>query len=226
MNYKLEKMGARDKKEREMSYFALSGRVEIICGPMFSGKTEELIRRVRRAQIARQKVQIFKPSIDTRYDDKNVVSHSSLSVQSEPVGRSLDILLSLRDSTRIVAIDEVQFFDEDIVAVIEKLAARGCRVICAGLDLDYLGQPFGPMPQILAIADEVVKVAAICTICGSPATRSQRLSKNTETVLLGETDSYEARCRAHYECSDAEEQLNLNVELLANTKTTIIKTKQ
>lgn len=209
-----------------MSFFAQSGRVEIICGPMFSGKTEELIRRVRRAQIARQKLQIFKPSIDTRYAEEDVVSHSSLAIKAEPVARSLDILLNLRDSTRIVAIDEVQFFDDDILAVIQKLAARGCRVICAGLDLDFRGVPFGPMPSLLAIADEVVKVAAICTICGAPATRSQRLVSSKDTVLLGETESYEARCRSHYEHEEYEEQLTLNVELLPNTNTTILTTKQ
>lgn len=209
-----------------MSFFGHSGRVEIVCGPMFSGKTEELIRRVRRAQIARQKLQIFKPSIDTRYDDEDVVSHSSLAIKSQPVNKAIDILLNLRDSTRIVAIDEIQFFDEEIVAVVQKLANRGCRVICAGLDLDYLGVPFGPMPNLLAIADEVVKVAAICTICGAAATRSQRLTKDKSTVLLGESESYEARCRAHYDNEDIEEQLNMNVDLLAGSKETSSLQKQ
>ena len=193
---------------------------------MFSGKTEELIRRVRRAQIARQKLQIFKPSIDTRYDDEDVVSHSSLAIKSQPVNRSVDILVNLRDSTRIVAIDEVQFFDDEIVAVVQKLANRGCRVICAGLDLDYRGVPFGPMPNLLAIVDEVVKVAAICTICGAPATRSQRLTKDKGTVLLGETESYEARCRAHYDNEDSEEQLNMNIDFLTTTPEENLKNKQ
>ncbi len=181
-----------------MAYFA-HGSIEVVCGPMFSGKTEELIRRVRRAQIARQKIQIFKPAIDTRYDETAVVSHSSQSVLSEPVEKAIDILARLKDSTRVVAIDEVQFFDNNIVQVVDKLARRGLRVLCAGLDLDYKAIPFGPMPQLLAIADEVIKINAICTICGAPATRSQRISHNKDQVLLGEKDSYQARCRGHYE---------------------------
>lgn len=174
------------------------GSIELICGPMFSGKTEELIRRVKRAQIAKQRVQIFKPAIDVRYDDNKVVSHSSQSIESEPCDTSVDILLKIKDTTRIVAIDEIQFFDEDIVKIVQKLADRGYRVICAGLDLDYRAIPFGPMPMLLALADDVQKIQSICTICGAPATRSQRLSDATDTVLLGETDEYAARCRAHY----------------------------
>ncbi len=187
------------------------GSIEVVCGPMFSGKTEELMRRVRRAQIARQKIQIFKPAVDTRYDDEAVVSHSGQSIKSEPVTSSVDILLRLKDSTRVVAIDEVQFFDENIVKVVTKLARRGFRVICAGLDLDYKAQPFGPMPELLCIADQVTKIHAICTICGAPATRSQRLikslDKNTDQFMLGETDHYEARCRAHYEYEEEEQAL-------------------
>lgn len=173
---------------------------------MFSGKTEELIRRVKRAQIAKQRVQIFKPAIDIRYHEEDVVSHSSQAIKSEPVESAVDILIRLKDSTRVVAIDEVQFFDEAIITVITKLAARGCRVICAGLDLDFRAQPFGPMPTLLALADEVTKIHAICTICGAPATRSQRLGKSNDQVLLGETDSYEARCRGHYVYEENEEQ--------------------
>ncbi len=192
------------------------GAIEVVCGPMFSGKTEELIRRVRRAQIARQKVQIFKPSIDTRYSEKEVVSHSSQSVEGEPVSSSLEILVKLKDDTRIVAIDEVQFFDEKIVNVVNKLARRGLRVICAGLDLDYKGLPFGPMPMLLAIADDVTKVHAICTTCGALATRSQRLTSSKDQVLLGEKDSYEARCRAHYEYpEDAEDALTVKYDISA-----------
>jgi thymidine kinase len=189
-----------------------SGSVEVVCGPMFSGKTEELIRRVKRAQIAKQRVQIFKPAMDTRYSEEEVVSHSSLTIKAEPVESAVDILVRLKDSTRVVAIDEIQFFDEAIVTVVTKLAARGCRVICAGLDLDYRAQPFGPIPQLLAIADEVTKIHAICTVCGSPAVRSQRLSKSKEQVLLGETDAYEARCRGHYQHDDVEEQALLPLE--------------
>ncbi len=175
------------------------GQVEVVCGPMFSGKTEELIRRVRRSQIARQKVQIFKPSIDVRYDEVQVVSHSDQKILSEPVDTALEILDKIKDSTRVVAVDEVQFFDLEIVKVVKKLADRGYRVICAGLDLDYLAKPFGPMPELLAIADEVSKIKAICTICGAPASRSQRVINSNDQVLLGETDHYQARCRAHYE---------------------------
>ncbi len=189
-----------------MTHQYFHGSIEVICGPMFSGKTEELIRRVKRAQIAKQRVQIFKPAIDVRYDVEDVVSHSSQAIKSEPVESAVDILIRLKDSTRVVAIDEVQFFDENIITVITKLAARGYRVICAGLDLDFRAQPFGPMPTLLALADEVMKIHAICTVCGAPATRSQRLSAQKERVLLGETDEYEARCRGHYQFDDHEEQ--------------------
>jgi len=183
---------------------------------MFSGKTEELIRRVKRSQIAKQRVQIFKPAIDVRYDKEDVVSHSSQAIKSEPVENAVDILIRLKDSTRVVAIDEVQFFDENIITVVTKLAARGYRVICAGLDLDFRAQPFGPMGTLLALADDVFKIHAICTVCGAPATRSQRLSASNEKVLLGETDAYEARCRGHYQFDEAEEQglLPLQEEIL------------
>lgn len=189
-----------------------SGSIEVVCGPMFSGKTEELIRRVKRAQIAKQRVQIFKPALDTRYAEEEVVSHSSLAIKAEPVDNAVDILIRLKDSTRVVAVDEIQFFDPAIITVVTKLAARGCRVICAGLDLDYRAQPFGPMPELLAIADEVTKIHAICTVCGAPAVRSQRLAQSKERVLLGEKDAYEARCRGHYQHDDSEEQALLPLE--------------
>ena len=189
-----------------------SGSIEVICGPMFSGKTEELIRRIKRAQIAKQRVQIFKPAMDTRYAEKEVVSHSSMSIKAEAVETSVDILMRLKDSTRVVAIDEVQFFDEAILKVVAKLAARGCRVICAGLDLDYKARPFGTMPELLAMADEVTKIHAICTVCGAPAVRSQRLTSSKENILLGEADAYEARCRGHYVNDDGEEQALLPLE--------------
>lgn len=188
------------------------GSIEVVCGPMFSGKTEELIRRVKRAQIAKQRLQLFKPAIDTRYDEKKIVSHSSQAIMSEPVEKAVDILLNLKDTTRIVAIDEVQFFDDEIVKVVTKLADRGYRVICAGLDLDYRGVPFGPMPMLLALADNVQKIQSICTVCGSPATRSQRLTDSRDTVLLGETEAYEARCRAHYFLEEEQEQERLPIE--------------
>lgn len=187
--------------------FALGvGSIEVVCGPMFSGKTEELIRRVRRSQIARQKVQIFKPTIDTRYDAKDVVSHTAQAVQAEPVPHAAEILNRLHDATRVIAIDEVQFFDESIIQVVSKLAKRGYRVICAGLDLDYRGVPFGPMPILLAIADDVTKIQAICTLCGAPATKTYRIGKSKEKILLGETDLYEARCRAHYDYEAIEDE--------------------
>ncbi len=195
-----------------MSYQVFHGSIEVVCGPMFSGKTSELIRRVERAQIAKQRVQIFKPSIDIRYNKEDVVSHTSRTVKAEPVENAVDILIRLKDSTRVVAIDEVQFFDEAITTVVVKLAARGYRVICAGLDLDYRAQPFGPMPSLLAVADEVMKIHAICTICGASASRTQRLIKSKSQVLLGETDAYEARCRAHYQCDEDEEQTLLPLQ--------------
>lgn len=181
------------------NFFA--GSIEVVCGPMFSGKTEELIRRVKRAQIAKQKIQIFKPVIDNRYSKTKVVSHSSLKVEAQPVSSSLEIFDKLFDSTRIVAIDEVQFFDDEIIEVVSRLARRGCRVICAGLDQDYMGNPFGPMPHLLSIADEVLKVHAICTVCGHSASKTYRKKeeKNLEQVLIGESDRYEARCRNHIE---------------------------
>ncbi|MBP9674356.1 MAG: thymidine kinase [Bacteriovoracaceae bacterium] len=187
-----------------MSSF-LNGSIEVICGPMFSGKTEELIRRVRRAQIARQKVQIFKPTFDVRYSEDQVVSHSAIHLEAKAVANPQQILEELEDATRVVAIDEVQFFPVSINNVVAKLARRGCRVICAGLDLDYRAAPFAPIPYLLSMADEVVKLHAICTLCGSPATRTQRIVNSTEHFLLGEKDAYQARCRRHYEGPEAME---------------------
>jgi thymidine kinase len=186
-----------------------SGGIEVVCGPMFSGKTEELIRRVRRAQIARQKVQIFKPAIDDRYHETKVVSHSSQTVEATVVNDSVDILKKLFDTTRIVAIDEVQFFDENIIKIVRKLSRRGIRVICAGLDQDFQGNSFGPMPELLAISDHVHKIQAICTVCGSPASKTHRRAEveSDEQVLVGETDLYEARCRGHWDAGVEEEEL-------------------
>ena len=187
-----------------------SGSIEVVCGAMFSGKTEELIRRTKRAQIAKQKIQIFKPKIDNRYSDTNVVSHSSIAVEAVPVSSSSQILDLVYDSTRIVAIDEVQFFDEGIINVVSKLARRGLRVICAGLDQDYMGRPFGPIPHLLAIADSVMKVQAICTVCGAPASKTYRkVEKNIEEqVVVGETELYEARCRLHTDYFEERDQLD------------------
>ncbi|WP_224999876.1 thymidine kinase [Cesiribacter sp. SM1] len=171
-----------------------AGWIEVICGSMFSGKTEELLRRLNRVMIARQKVEIFKPAIDTRYHEQNVVSHNANSIRSTPVQFSEDILL-LAGNCDVVGIDEAQFFDEELVEVCNKLAASGKRVIVAGLDMDFSGKPFGPMPQLLAIAEYVTKVHAICVKCGDIAHYSYRLTANQKTVMLGEKDTYEARCR-------------------------------
>lgn len=171
------------------------GSIEVICGSMFSGKTEELIRRLKRAQYARQKVEIFKPAIDTRYHDEQVVSHDSSRIHSTPVPAASNIML-LASDTEVVGIDEAQFFDEELVNVCVHLANNGVRVIIAGLDMDYLGKPFGPMPKLMSIAEYVTKVHAICMRCGALANHSHRLTKNDSLVLLGETDSYEPLCRS------------------------------
>ena len=161
---------------------------------MFSGKTEELIRRLNRAKIARQKIQIFKPALDQRYHVENIVSHNDNYIRSTPVSTSAEIL-ELAEDCEVVGIDEVQFFDENIVEIVDGLANSGKRVIVAGLDMDYLGKPFGCMPQLMTIAEFVTKVHAICMVCGEVASHSYRLSESNERVLLGETDLYEARCR-------------------------------
>jgi thymidine kinase len=180
------------------------GWVEVVCGCMFSGKTEELIRRMTRAQIARQKLQVFKPAIDVRYGKDCVASHTANSIPCMPVENSAEILMHLDDSTRVVGLDEAQFFDDGIVEVVERLARRGMRVVIAGLDMDFRGQPFGPMPKLLAIAEQVTKLSAICVVCGAPATRSQRVAATEDTVLLGAQDSYEARCRGHHHAEPEE----------------------
>lgn len=173
------------------------GRVEVICGSMFSGKTEELIRRMRRAKLARQKVEIFKPSIDVRYSEDDVVSHQGNAITSTPVESAASILLMGSD-TDVLGIDEAQFFDSQIVDVCNELAGRGIRVIVAGLDLDFKGQPFGPMPALCAIADEVTKVHAICVRCGALAYVSHRIVAGERQVMLGETHEYEPLCRQCY----------------------------
>lgn len=173
----------------------LGGSIEVICGSMFSGKTEELIRRLRRAQIARLSVEIFKPRTDTRFDESAVVSHNANSIQSTPVDNSSSILL-LGDQVQVVGIDEAQFFDDELPNVCTVLANRGVRVIVAGLDMDYRGNPFGPMPRLMAIAESITKVHAVCVKCGAPALYSYRLASESGTILLGEKESYEPRCRA------------------------------
>jgi thymidine kinase len=176
------------------------GRIEVICGSMFSGKTEELIRRLKRAKFARQSVEIFKPSIDTRYAEQEVVSHDSHSIASTPIESSASILLLASDKD-VVGIDEAQFFDEGLVDVCNRLANSGVRVIIAGLDMDYKGVPFGPIPALCAIADEVTKVHAICVRCGNLAYLSHRLADCDKRVMLGEKESYEPLCRNCYNAS-------------------------
>lgn len=174
-----------------------TGWVEVICGCMFSGKTEELIRRLRRARIADLRVEVFKPLIDTRYDASSIVSHDTTSLIATPIERS-EQLLDLHPETSVVGVDEAQFFDEKLPDICHQLALRGVRVIVAGLDMDYRGRPFGPMPELLATAEYVTKVHAICVHCGNLATHSYRLSAEEEVVLLGEKERYEPRCRACY----------------------------
>lgn len=173
------------------------GSIEVICGSMFSGKTEELIRRLKRGQIAKLSIEIFKPKTDTRYDETNIVSHNANTSHATPVENASSILL-LGGNADIVGIDEAQFFDEELPEVCAKLANKGIRVIVAGLDMDYKGKPFGPLPDIMAMAESVTKVHAVCVICGNPALYSYRLIENDTKILLGEKESYEPRCRKCY----------------------------
>lgn len=193
-----------------------SGWIEVICGSMFSGKTEELIRRLKRAKIANQKVEIFKPKLDTRYDDANVVSHDANSILSVPIEHS-SRLLTLTEGVNVVGIDEAQFFDTELTENVQKLALRGLRIIIAGLDMDFKGRPFGPMPHLLAVAEYITKVHAICPHCGNLATHSYRLTDEGDTVLLGEKDRYEPRCRTCYHMGNI---LNLQVKTELNKKKT------
>lgn len=171
-----------------------AGWIEVICGSMFSGKTEELIRRLNRAKIARLKVEIFKPTVDKRYHHQDIVSHNENSIRSTPVNSASEILL-LTGNCDVVGLDEVQFFDDSVLDVVQQLANQGKRVIIAGLDMDYAGNPFGLMPQLMAVAEYVTKVHAICVVCGDVASHSYRITTERETVVLGELDRYEARCR-------------------------------
>ena len=182
-----------------------AGRIEVICGSMFCGKTEELIRRVRRAIIARQTIKVFKPQIDDRYGIQNITSHTGQSVEAIPVASSSEILELADGGTTVVAIDEAQFFDLGLVEVVQRLVdEHSLRVILAGLDTDFRGEPFGPMPQLLSIAEEVIKLHAICVVCGQDASRTQRLvdgkpaAYDDPTILVGAQESYEARCRQHH----------------------------
>lgn len=181
-----------------------SGWIEVVCGSMFSGKTEEMIRRLRRAVIAKQKVQVFKPKIDNRYDAQKVTSHAGLDFEAFPINSSDELIRNLKDDTTVVGIDEVQFLDEGIISVIEELVERGIRVIATGLDMDFRGEPFGCIPVLMAKAEKVDKVQAICMVCGEPASRTQRLVDgkpayyNDPVVIVGASEMYEARCRKHH----------------------------
>ncbi len=182
-----------------------TGCIEVICGSMFSGKTEELIRRLKRAQFAKLKIAIFKPSVDVRYSDVEVVSHDLHSLKSTPI-TDARFMLEIPDEIEVVGIDEAQFFGDNLVEVAQELADRGVRVIIAGLDTDFMGKPFGPMPALMAIAEDVRKVHAICVKCGNLANHSHRLSKNSELVVLGEKDVYEPLCRECYNKAVAAEK--------------------
>ena len=188
-------MDVRDERQSQ------TGWKEVITGSMFSGKSEELIRRLRRAQIARQRVQIFKPAVDNRYSNDHIVSHSEMRIGSENVRTAAELFEHLDPNTEVVGIDEGQFFDAELPAVCNRIANMGKRVIVAGLDQDYLGKPFEPMPQLLAIAEYITKTLAICMVCGSPANHTQRLVASSDRVLLGAQGTYEARCRR---CFDPE----------------------
>ena len=182
-----------------------SGCIEVVCGSMFSGKTEELIRRLRRAQFANQKIAIFKPTVDNRYSDVEVVSHDFHKLTSPPIKDPAD-MLKVGPEVKVVGVDEAQFFGDSLVEVCQTLANRGVRVIVAGLDMDYLGQPFGPMPRLMAVAEDVQKVHAICVKCGALASFSHRLSKSQDLVLLGEKDVYEPLCRDCFNAARAAEE--------------------
>ncbi|WP_138420773.1 thymidine kinase [Aquibacillus sediminis] len=193
-----------------------SGWVELICGSMFSGKSEELIRRVRRATYGNLSVRVFKPAIDSRYAEESVVSHNGASILARPVDSAQDIVANMDEDIDVVGIDEVQFFDEKIIEVVDELANLGHRVIVAGLDTDFRGEPFGPMPSLMALSESVTKLNAICPVCGSPASRTQRLidgnpaSYDDPIILVGASESYEPRCRHHHEVPNRpRQQINL-----------------
>jgi thymidine kinase len=175
------------------------GWIEVVCGPMFSGKSEELIRRLRRAEIARQRVQIFKPVIDQRYSSDHIVSHSDLRIHSDSVATATEVQAKLDLRTEVIGIDEAQFLGEAVVELVVRLADMGKRIVIAGLDTDYLGRPFHPMPELLAVADEITKTLAICMQCGNPAKHTQRLIASQDLIVVGAEGMYEARCRRCFE---------------------------
>ncbi len=179
--------------------FPNAGWIEAICGPMFSGKTEEMIRRLRRATIARKRVQVFKPAIDVRYSENEIVSHADLRMKSEPVKDAAEILQRIDWRTQVVGIDESNFFGPDLLPIANQLADSGKQIIIAGLDTDYLGRPFAPMPDLLAMAESITKTLAICMRCGAPAKHTQRLVESEDLILIGAAGAYEARCRRCFE---------------------------
>jgi thymidine kinase len=192
------------------------GWIEVICGPMFSGKSEELIRRLRRAEIARQRVQIFKPLIDERYSNNHIVSHNAMRIRSEAVSSAAEVQAKIDLRTEVIGIDEAQFLGEAIVELVVRLADMGKRIIIAGLDTDYLGRPFHPMPELLAVADEITKTLAICMQCGNPAKHTQRLIASEDLIVVGATGMYEARCRRCFEPNLASESHSKkNAELIS-----------
>ena len=174
------------------------GSIKVICGPMFAGKTEELIRLVVRSRIAQKKIQAFKPLVDNRYHDHHIVSHSGLSVEAEVLGQSNELLSLLNEDTEMVAIDEAQFFDDSLVGIVESLAFKGVEVVCAGIEQNYRGEPFGPMPFLLALADNIQKIKAVCNVCGQDAGKSYRLGGDPQDILIGGREHYQARCRRHW----------------------------
>jgi thymidine kinase len=190
-----------------------TGWIEVICGPMFSGKSEELIRRIRRAEIAQQRIQLFKPQIDNRYSENEIVTHDQQRLPSKPVPSSNAILEAMQDKTAVVGIDEAQFFDDDITIVCNKLANLGKRVIVAGLDMDYRGRPFEPIPRLMAIAEYVTKQLAICVRCGNPANHTQRLIEDKNRIVVGSQGTYEARCRQCFEPPESEQTDEANTEV-------------
>jgi thymidine kinase len=194
------------------------GWIEVVCGPMFSGKSEELIRRLRRAEIARQRVQIFKPAIDERYALDHIVSHSDLKIRSEGVKDATEMMARVELRTEIIGIDEAQFLGTGIIDAVVKLADMGKRVIIAGLDTDYLGRPFHPMPELLAVADEITKTLAICMQCGNPAKHTQRLVASEDLIVVGAAGMYEARCRRCFEPNLAAEEMQKQVKRPAVVK--------
>ena len=191
------------------------GWIEVVCGPMFSGKSEELIRRLRRAEIARQRVQIFKPIIDQRYASDHIVSHDDSRIHSDAVSTAAEVANKLDLRTEVIGIDEAQFLGEAIVELVVRWADMGKRIIIAGLDTDYLGRPFHPMPELLAVADEITKTLAICMQCGNPAKHTQRLIANEDLIVVGAEGMYEARCRRCFEPNLAATQMRKKTEVAA-----------